>query len=366
MSIKVADVGRTFGTFTALKHVNLTVEDGEFLAILGPSGCGKTTLLRLLAGFDAPSSGTIEMDGGVAGSPKQTVPPEKRNIGMVFQSFALWPHMNVRKHIEFPLMHHQFVSQELKKNMKQRTDEVLKMIKLQDFAERMPDELSGGQRQRVALGRAIAPQPKLLLMDEPLSSLDAELRVAMRSELQEIHRLTGASIIYVTHDQSEALAMADRIVVMNRGSVEQIGTPREIYNHPQTSFVARFVGKANLVKGKWQGQFFLPQEAPTMHWEDNGVSEILKRESVYPLRPEQIEINRNDSGIIGEIANVQYQGKEIRYTVKTAADSWQVDADLSHSFRIGESVRISIKSVHLSDERRKRAGAGPKEMSGHR
>ncbi|MCO7124420.1 ABC transporter ATP-binding protein [Sporolactobacillus shoreicorticis] len=344
MSIKVAEVERTFGSFTALKHVNLTVEDGEFMAILGPSGCGKTTLLRLLAGFDAPSSGTIEMDGRVVGSPKQIVPPEKRNIGMVFQSFALWPHMNVRRHIEFPLMHHQFVSKALKKNMRQRADEVLKMIKLQDLAERMPEELSGGQRQRVALGRAIAPQPKLLLMDEPLSSLDAELRVAMRGELQEIHRLTGTSIIYVTHDQSEALAMADRIVVMNHGSVEQIGTPRAIYNHPQTSFVARFVGKANLVKGKWQGSFFSPQEAPDVHWEDHGVSEILKQESVYSLRPEQIEINQGDSGIPGEVANVQYQGKDIRYTVKTATARWQVDTDLTHNFHLGESVRLSIKS----------------------
>ncbi|MCL1632010.1 ABC transporter ATP-binding protein [Sporolactobacillus sp. CPB3-1] len=346
MSICIKEVGRTFGAFTALDKINLIVEDGEFLAILGPSGCGKTTLLRLLAGFDAPTAGTIEMDGRIVGSPRHSLPPEQRNIGMVFQSFALWPHMNVRKHIEFSLLHHQYVRTALKKEYKQRTDEVLRMIKLQHFADRMPAELSGGQKQRVALGRAIAPQPKLLLMDEPLSSLDAELRIAMRGELQDIHRLTGATIIYVTHDQSEALAMADRMVVMNRGTVEQIGTPKEIYMHPKTDFVARFVGKANLIKGTWTGKTFSPDEAPDSRWPDPGVSELLKKQAVYPARPEQLALSRASSGIPATVTNVQYQGKEIHYTVRTNGGIWRVDTDLSQNYDMGDSVFLKLKSTY--------------------
>ncbi|WP_051575216.1 ABC transporter ATP-binding protein [Sporolactobacillus terrae] len=356
MSINITNVGRRFARFAALKRINLTIKDGEFLAILGPSGCGKTTLLRLIAGFDTPSEGTIEMEGNKVSSPKHHLPTEKRNIGMVFQSFALWPHMTVRKHIEFPLKHHQFVNQSLRKNMEQRTNDVLKIIKLQDLAGRMPAELSGGQRQRVALGRAIAPEPKVLLMDEPLSSLDAELRIAMRSELQEIHRLTGTSIVYVTHDQGEALAMADRIVVMNQGSIEQIGTPQEIYTHPRTSFVAHFVGKANLLKGSWQGRRFFPEEAAHISWPDFGVSKELKQESIYPVRPEQFFIRRDGGEIPGTITNRQYQGKEMRYTVQTAGGSRQVDTDLTDYFQLGESVFLVFKTIPLADAKEVETG----------
>ncbi|MCI1858009.1 MAG: ABC transporter ATP-binding protein [Sporolactobacillus sp.] len=344
MTINIENVGRKFGRFTALKQINLKVEDGEFLAILGPSGCGKTTLLRLLAGFDAPSSGRIEIDDRLVGSPTRVLPPEKRNIGMVFQSFALWPHMTVREHIEFPLIHHRFTDRKLKKDIKRRTDEVLKIIKMEDLAERKPAELSGGQKQRVALGRAIAPQPKLLLMDEPLSSLDAELRINMRTELQEIHHLTGASIIYVTHDQSEALAMADRIAVMQHGSIEQVGTPRNIYNHPGTSFVARFVGKANLVKGRWNHHFFLPALTSQLHWLDDGVAESLKRINVYPVRPEEIDISQERPGIAGSVTNVQFQGKEIHYTVRTDEGDWHVNTDVFRHFDVGETVSLRLKS----------------------
>lgn len=343
MIVKTVDVSRRFGSFQALKHVDLEIEDGEFVAILGPSGCGKTTLLRLLAGFDAPTAGMVEMDGKVVADSEGTVPPEKRNIGMVFQSFALWPHMNVREHLLFSLRHHRFVPEALKKNAGDRAQEVLRIVKLTDFADRLPGELSGGQKQRVALGRAIAAEPGLLLMDEPLSSLDAELRMEMRGEIQDIHRMTGASIVYVTHDQSEALAMADRIVVMNQGMIEQVGSPQEIYNRPKTEFVARFVGKANLVTGKWMAESFVPDVDASLRWDDLGVTAELKRRNVYPVRPEQLTFGNDRTGVPGTIANVQFQGKEIHYDVRIRAGLWHVHTGVRIRHKVGDTVFIRPK-----------------------
>ncbi|UFU00111.1 ABC transporter ATP-binding protein [Radiobacillus kanasensis] len=345
MTTIVKNLVKQFGKFEALKGIHLEIEDGEFIAILGPSGCGKTTLLRLLAGFDSPTDGSIQISGSEVGNPKSTLPPEKRNIGMVFQSFALWPHLNVKEHIRFPLVHHRFVPKGI--NIEERIQDVLDITELNAFAGRMPNELSGGQKQRVALGRAIAPQPDLLLMDEPLSNLDAELRMEMRKEIQEIHRLTKATIIYVTHDQSEALAMADRIVVMNQGKIEQVGTPREIYSFPSTEFVASFVGKANLIRGTWYENHFEPELAPQLKWQDHGVSDDLKKKSLYPLRPEQIELSHDEGGIPGVITSVQYQGKEIHYTVQTQQQNWVVHMDLWQAFPLGDSVFVRMKQEQI-------------------
>lgn len=343
MTAYVENLVKRFGEVEALKHINLEVNPGEFIAILGPSGCGKTTLLRLLAGFDYPTAGTISIGNREVGSKKKTIPPEKRNIGMVFQSFALWPHLNVKDHIKFPLLHHQFVPKELKENVSDRINEILDIVELAELADRMPNELSGGQKQRVALGRAIAPKPDLLLMDEPLSNLDAELRMEMRKEIQVLHRLTNASIVYVTHDQSEALAMADRIVVMNKGKVEQVGTPQEIYSFPNTEFVAAFVGKANRITGHWQNNYFVPDLAPQLKWADTGVSNQLKEQSIYPLRPEQLEITLEADGIPGIITSVQYQGKEIHYTVQVGKSAWVVHTDIFRTFSLGQSVSICMR-----------------------
>ena len=344
MTTKMKDLSRKFGKVEALKQINLDIQDGEFIAILGPSGCGKTTLLRLLAGFDAPTDGTITIGDQEVSNKRSSLPPEKRNIGMVFQSFALWPHLSVKEHIRFPLQHHQFVPREL--NTKERIDEVLNMIELSAYADRMPNELSGGQKQRVALGRAIAPKPELLLMDEPLSNLDAELRMEMRKEIKEIHRLTQATIVYVTHNQSEALAMADRIVVMNHGQIEQVGTPVEVYSQPITEFVARFVGKANLVHGSWQDDnTFIPEAAPNTVWPDLGVSEQLKQKNLYPIRPEQLKLSSSvERGITGLITSVQYQGKEIHYTVQVNNETWTVHTDIFQTCRLGERVFVDIKA----------------------
>ncbi|UOQ84692.1 ABC transporter ATP-binding protein [Gracilibacillus salinarum] len=351
MTTIIEDLLKKFDQTTALQNINISIQDGEFIAILGPSGCGKTTLLRLLAGFDSPSDGSITIGDQQVSTKYVTLPPEKRNIGMVFQSFALWPHLNVRKHIEFPLLHHQYVPADIRANTAKRVDEVMKIIELTELANRMPNELSGGQKQRVALGRAIAPKPELLLMDEPLSNLDAELRMEMRKEIQELHHLTNATIVYVTHDQAEALAMADRIVVMNKGKIEQIGTPQEIYSRPTTAFVANFVGKANLIQGTWESDQFTPASYPAITWPDLGVSIPLKKQGIYPIRPEQLEIVKDQQGIEGEITSVQYQGKEIHYTVQADGMDWVVHSGMMEKFRLGERIVLQLK-VAVKEEQK--------------
>lgn len=354
MTTQIKNVDKSFDSFQALYQINLDIKEGEFVAILGPSGCGKTTLLRLLAGFDSPSSGEVWMNHKVIANSTTFLPPEKRNIGMVFQSFALWPHMNVRDHIRFPLKHHQFLSEESKTSIDYRVDEVLKIVDMLHLGERMPSELSGGQKQRVALARAIAPKPALLLMDEPLSSLDAELRMGMRKEIQQIHQVTKASIVYVTHDQSEALAMADKIVVMNKGNIEQVGTPKEIYSTPTSPFVASFVGKANLIKGKWEGATFYPFHQHSIKWDGTAVTSKLRGENIFPARPEQLEISFRDDGVKGIITNVQYQGKEIHYMVTVEGEEWVVHQDIFAEFSIGDEVYVHLKEFPYSkkmDER---------------
>ena len=234
-----------FNDYRALDDVNLEIGDGEFVAVLGPSGCGKTTLLRLLAGFLIPSGGKISMNGEMVAENGYGSSPNLRNIGMVFQSYALWPHMTVLQQILFPLQHSRLQSW-TKPAMKKRAMEMLELVGMASMAGRYPSELSGGQRQRVALARALADKPGLLLMDEPLSNLDAKLKIEMRKEISRIHRETHSSVLYVTHDQSEALGMADRIVIMNQGVVQQIDTPRQIFSNPANPFVAQFVGQTNL------------------------------------------------------------------------------------------------------------------------
>lgn len=337
----VQNISKKFGDFQALYELDLSIQDGEFLAILGPSGCGKTTLLRLLAGFESPTAGTIVLDEAEVASAGTIVPPEKRNVGMVFQSFALWPHLSVKEHIQFPLDHHRFVDRQLKTNMEKRIQEVLEMVDLEKFMDRLPGELSGGQKQRVSLARAIAPKPKLLLMDEPLSNLDAELRMDMRREIQKLHQLTEASIVYVTHDQGEALAMANRIVVMNKGRIEQIGTPEEIYYHPETPFVATFVGKANLFTGKWDGDFFTFENSERK-WRDWGITQQLKDKNIYILRPEQVTLSSPTAGdLVGVIKTKQFQGKENHYSIDVNGKLIIAHLPIHMQFEVGSEVAIS-------------------------
>ncbi|HEY1382994.1 MAG TPA: ABC transporter ATP-binding protein [Dongiaceae bacterium] len=240
--LDLADVRKNYGQNTVVQKFDLDVERGEFVSFLGPSGCGKTTTLRMVAGFEVPTAGAIRIDG----KDITRLRPNQRNVGMVFQSYALFPNLTVADNVAFGLK----IARKPASEVKARVEEMLKMIKLPHLAGRFPYQLSGGQQQRVALARAIAIKPQVLLLDEPLSALDAKIRVSLREEIRALQRSLGITTIYVTHDQEEALSMSDRIVVMNEGRVEQIGTPFEIYNNPKTRFVASFVGTLNIMKGK--------------------------------------------------------------------------------------------------------------------
>ncbi|MDK2811913.1 MAG: iron(III) transport system ATP-binding protein [Petrotoga sp.] len=337
MELKIRNLSKHFGQTEALRNIDLDVKDGEFLSLLGPSGCGKTTLLRLIAGFDHPTTGEIQFSGELVSSTTYLLPPERRKIGMVFQSFALWPHMKVYEHVAFPLLQ-QNRQRKLSKQLSRQVEETLSIVGLSTFADRYPNQLSGGQRQRVALARAIATRPTLLLMDEPFSSLDTELRIELRKELQNLHKLTHSTIVFVTHDQSEALGMADRIVVMKEGKIEQIGTPLEIYTQPHSKFVASFVGRANFVKGVWTRDGFIPEKSYIKEIWNHNVSPTFKNEGVFPVRPEQFHISKEEAGIPGVIRNVQFQGREIHYTVEVSGELWEVFTSTSEMFMIGEKI----------------------------
>ena len=240
--LKLTGIQKRFGVMAAVEDFNLDVERGEFVSFLGPSGCGKTTTLRMIAGFEQPTSGTITVDG--LDITRQS--PNRRNVGMVFQSYALFPNMTVADNVGFGLR----VRKRPKEQIRAKVAELLDLIHLPDKADRYPWQLSGGQQQRVALARALAIEPQVLLLDEPLSALDAKIRIILRAEIRAIQRKLGITTVYVTHDQEEALSLSDRIVVMSEGRVEQVGTPFEIYNFPSTGFVARFVGTLNVVNAK--------------------------------------------------------------------------------------------------------------------
>jgi iron(III) transport system ATP-binding protein len=243
--LELCGLTKRYGALTSVDAIDLAVERGEFICLLGPSGCGKTTTLRMLAGFLAPDAGEIRVAGNVMSSPEAVIRPERRNMGMIFQSYAVWPHMTVRENVGYGLKMQSMPTAE----RQSRTDTLLNATRLAEYADRYPAELSGGQQQRVALARALAPNPGILLLDEPLSNLDANLRGEMRFEIRRLHDEYRNTSIYVTHDQVEAMTMADRIVVMNGGRIEQIGTPEDVYDRPGSRFVARFIGATNVIDG---------------------------------------------------------------------------------------------------------------------
>ena len=296
--LRLQALTKRFGNFTAAQNVNLDIQRGEFLTLLGPSGSGKTTLLMMIAGFLDITEGDILLDGtSIAG-----VPPEKRNFGMVFQGYALFPHMTVRQNIAYPLS----VRKRPKAEIEARVDEMLDLVQLQDFGHRLPTQLSGGQQQRVALARALCFAPPVLLLDEPLGALDKKLRVEVQDQLKDIHRRVGTTFIYVTHDQEEALSMSDRIVIMQNGQIEQVGTPQELYQKPRTAFAASFLGKSN----------FLTRDG-----------------ALYALRPEKIDIAPKGQGagantVSGRIRAMTYFGSILKYDVTVPGmDDIEVDVD---------------------------------------
>ena len=243
------NITKKFGGYTAVDNLNLTLNDGELVSLLGSSGCGKTTTLRMIAGFVTPTEGTIELDGKVISSPQSSLPPEKREMAMIFQSYAIWPNMTVEENVAYGLKLRKVPADESKRRVAQMLD----VVQLGPLRDRYPAELSGGQQQRVSLARSMVVKPSILLLDEPLSNLDANLREEMRFEIRRLHDKYRYTTVYVTHDQAEAMTTADLIVVMNQGVIEQAGSPEDIYQRPRTEFVAHFIGGTNVLRGRWDG-----------------------------------------------------------------------------------------------------------------
>ena len=291
--IRFENVTKRFGKVVAVENVSLSIEEGEFFALLGPSGCGKTTLLRMLAGFETPSEGRILIDG----EDVSHTPPNKRPVNMVFQSYAVFPHMSVADNVGYGLMVDGVGAAERSR----RVEEALALVKLEGLGGRKPDQMSGGQRQRVALARALIKRPRVLLLDEPLSALDAKLREAMRSELTQLQEKVGITFLFVTHDQEEALAMATRCAVMNRGLLQQVATPSDLYEYPGSRFVAEFIGSVNMFEGRLavdmkDHAIVQAPELPTPVYLDHGVSGAEGATVWVSLRPEKIELHKRDPG----------------------------------------------------------------------
>jgi iron(III) transport system ATP-binding protein len=327
-----------YGTTPVLEDISLEVERGQFFAFLGPSGSGKTTLLRLIAGFGTPTAGRI-----LIGERDVTrLPPWSRNVGMVFQSYALWPHMSVRKNVAFGLERRKLSRAEIER----KVADALDLVGLSAFADRRPAQLSGGQQQRVALARTIVIEPEVLLLDEPLSNLDARLRVEMRVELRQLQRKLGITAIYVTHDQEDANAVADSIAVLDQGRIQQIGTPMALYDRPVNRFVATFLGTANLIEGTIEtgGRFVADGIALPAVGGEPGLACIS-------VRPQDISVAPPDSGIPARIAEREFLGNITRYHTQAGAQSIVVDVPYrrgTKAYDVGETIGLVIPPSQVS------------------
>jgi putative spermidine/putrescine transport system ATP-binding protein len=328
--LELKNVSKLFGTVAAVKGFNLAVEKGAFVSLLGPSGCGKTTTLRMIAGFEMPDVGTITLDG----EDITVVPPDKRGTGMVFQAYALFPNMTVRDNVAFGLE----VTGHPKTEIEERVREMLAIVRLSEAGKRYPHQLSGGQQQRIALARALAIRPRVLLLDEPLSALDAVVRVALRGEIRKIQLDLGITTVYVTHDQEEALSISDHVVVMNQGLIEQLGTPEEIYREPKTRFVAAFIGTANQLNGQVVdrtqvrfGDTLLLAPVPSMLGESSQVVVLVRPESItlYATAPSANQQNV----LVGTIQTITFLGPIMRIAVDV--NGTRVVADIAASERAG-------------------------------
>jgi len=328
--LKIIATDKVFSEKKVLDNISLETADGELVVVLGPSGCGKSTLLRLIAGLEDPDEGEI----WIGKRRVDTLPPQKRNVALVFQNYALYPHMTVEQNLAFPLK----VAGEKRTVIRDRVLATAILIGLADRLRSRPAELSGGQRQRVALGRAIIRQPDLFLLDEPLSNLDAELRTRMRRELVELQRKLGTTTVYVTHDQTEALTMADRLVVIEDGKIRQVGTVEEIYNEPADLFVASFVGtpRINLIDGFISGGTIKPFNISTVFVP----SDYDRRELIIGLRPEDIYLD-GEGKYIGTVKSVEYLGDRTLLTINYVNTPLTMIAT-PHDYKSGDSLRFSI------------------------
>ncbi|HVZ43541.1 MAG TPA: sn-glycerol-3-phosphate ABC transporter ATP-binding protein UgpC [Ramlibacter sp.] len=347
--VSFSGVRKSFGATSVIRGVSLDIADGEFCVLVGPSGCGKSTLLRMLAGLEDIDDGSIAIDGNIVNH----VESKDRDIAMVFQSYALYPHMTIAQNMAFSLRLRktsQAVAQE-------RVARAAKILNLEAYLHRYPRELSGGQRQRVAMGRAIVRDPKVFLFDEPLSNLDAKLRVAMRAEIKELHQRLRTTTVYVTHDQIEAMTMADRIVVMRDGVIEQIGTPLELYDQPANLFVAQFIGSPamNLVAGTVasDGEAMFMQTDSGHRWPMRNGRASPGRPVQYGLRPENLSLDDGDGrpGVNAKVIVVEPTGASTELLIDAGGTTLTLVSPRRLALRPGENVRVSVDldAVHLFD-----------------
>ena len=333
-SVGFSDIHKSFGATKVLHGISLDISDGEFMVLVGPSGCGKSTLLRMLAGLEDITAGSIAIDGRVVND----LDSKDRDIAMVFQSYALYPHMTVRDNMGFSLR----LRKESARRIAEGVDRAAKILNLEPYLERYPRELSGGQRQRVAMGRAIVRDPKVFLFDEPLSNLDAKLRVAMRSEIKALHQRLKTTTVYVTHDQVEAMTMADRIAVMNEGRIEQLGEPLELYDRPANLFVAQFIGSPamNVFEGVFRGDAV---EALGARWPCAATAQEGQRVA-YGIRPEHLSFAAQ--GIAAEIEVVEPMGAETEVLARIGDKTFTIMTHGRASYGPGERVFVAPQAAH--------------------
>jgi spermidine/putrescine transport system ATP-binding protein len=322
-AVSIRDLRRSFGPVKALAGVTLEIAAGEFFSLLGPSGCGKTTLLRILAGLDQANSGAILLDGK-----ELKAPAHERPINTVFQSYALFPHLNVRENIAFGLR----MKKRPRDEIARRVDSMLKLVEVSPLAGRKPSEISGGQRQRVALARALINEPQVLLLDEPLAAVDQKLRKQLQIELKSLQRRLGLTFLYVTHDQEEALSLSDRLAVLNHGVVEQVGTPRDVYDHPRSRFVAEFIGNCNFIEAE------ISNEGANTSFGTLQLTSSKRGKGTIYFRPEKVEIGR--AGFPAEVVDVTFVGAEAMLTLRCGNEL--LKAATRERFEPGQKIGINI------------------------
>lgn len=336
--IELKNVNVAFDGETILDGINLSIKDGEFITLLGPSGCGKTTTLRLIGGFLSPDSGDVYFED----KRMNGVPPYKRHVNTIFQRYALFPHLNVYENIAFGLK----VKKMSKSAIKQRVTQMLELVNLTGLERRRIDTLSGGQQQRVAIARAIANQPRVLLLDEPLAALDLKLRKDMQNELKKIQQELGITFIFVTHDQEEALAMSDRVVVMDNGKIQQIGTPQDIYNEPENAFVADFIGESNILDGVMKKDFLAQFSGKQFTCLDSGFEQNEPVDVV--VRPEDVDIVSPSEGMLeGVVTSVIFLGVHYEIIVDIGGFKWMIQTTDEH--KVDERVGLYIEpdAIHI-------------------